>query len=170
MFSYYLNAFSKYATFSGRATKKEFWSFFAIHLLITILFSVISNTIAAVNVLLLIYFIASFLPSLSITTRRLHDIGKSGWYQLVILIPILGAFILLFWSLRGSVDELNSATERENIQNNESSTLSENIETIEDTSDAIDIVEEITSSEENDKEDTDSEEEEEGFLSFLSDD
>lgn len=54
-----------------------------------------------------LYVIFTFIPTLAITVRRLHDIGKSGWLYLIILIPVLGALSLLFLTLENSQEGTN---------------------------------------------------------------
>jgi uncharacterized membrane protein YhaH (DUF805 family) len=93
------SAFSQYATFSGRASRSEFWFFY--------LFLVIASFIAASidalvlnnqnSYLTLILFLATLIPLIAITTRRLHDTDRSGWWQLLPFIPLVGAIILLIW-------------------------------------------------------------------------
>lgn len=84
--------FSKYASFSGRASRSEFWWFLLVGTLSLIILMQLSITL---------YFIVSlllFLPSLAVGTRRLHDTNRSGWWQLLNLIPIIGIIILIyFW-------------------------------------------------------------------------
>ena len=78
--------FNKYATFQGRANRSEFWFF--------VLFNFICGLVPYVGYVAAIAF---FLPSLAVAVRRLHDIGKSGWFYLLNLIPIVGSIILLIW-------------------------------------------------------------------------
>ena len=81
---------SKYATFSGRASRPEFWWFFLFQLLVSVAASIVSERFGSlVNLALL-------LPALAVGTRRLHDIGKSGWWQLLMLTGI-GFFVLIYW-------------------------------------------------------------------------
>ena len=86
-----------YANFNGRARRSEYWYY--------TLASCIAGFICG---LLPIPFIATllslalFIPSLAVSVRRLHDIGKSGWMYLLILIPIVGAIILLVWFCQDS--------------------------------------------------------------------
>ena len=94
-----------YANFSGRARRKEYWMFYLIYLLIMILLMVIDNIlgltfeVSGQNLgygwLYLIGGFAHFIPLFSVNIRRLHDVGKSGWFFLIGLIPILGAIWLL---------------------------------------------------------------------------
>ncbi|HEY3048296.1 MAG TPA: DUF805 domain-containing protein [Polaromonas sp.] len=82
--------FAKYAAFSGRASRAEFWWFFLFQMLVFVAASMVSD---------LVYGLASLgllLPSLAVATRRLHDIGKSGWWQLIMLTGI-GLLLLIYW-------------------------------------------------------------------------
>jgi len=79
-----------YANFEGRVGRQEFWMF--------ILFSVglnIALNILKIDVLALLVSLALFVPSIALTARRLHDTGKSGWWQLLWLIPIVGWIIIV---------------------------------------------------------------------------
>jgi uncharacterized membrane protein YhaH (DUF805 family) len=92
----------KYGTFSGRASRSEYWWFY----LFTILMSW-GSTIAAASmfsfgdpmadILPGIVSLVFFVPVLAAGSRRLHDIGKSGWWQLLIFIPIIGWILLIIW-------------------------------------------------------------------------
>ena len=81
---------SSYATFSGRASRPEFWWFFLFQVLASIAASMISELLNGLIVISLL------LPGLAVGTRRLHDIGKSGWWQLIMLTGI-GYFLLMYW-------------------------------------------------------------------------
>lgn len=84
-----ISMFSNYANFSGRATRSEYWWAF--------LFLMIVNLIAGyIPVLGVLISLALLIPNWSLNVRRLHDIGKSGWYMLMGLIPIVGIVILIF--------------------------------------------------------------------------
>ena len=82
--------FAKYATFSGRALRPEFWWFFLFQILISIGASMISETLSA------LFSLALLLPALAVGARRLHDIGRSGWWQLIALTGI-GLLLLIYW-------------------------------------------------------------------------
>ena len=84
------SCFAKYATFSGRASRPEFWWFFLFQALVSVAFGMVSEVLYGVVVL------AMLLPSLAAGSRRLHDIGKSGWWQLLMLTGI-GYFLLVYW-------------------------------------------------------------------------
>lgn len=85
----------QYATFSGRASRSEYWWFFLFQVLASLVSSVLGDAINGVVVLLLL------LPALAVGARRLHDIGRSGWWQLLMLTGI-GYLVLLFWWVQPS--------------------------------------------------------------------
>jgi len=99
--NWYLKALRQYADFSGRATRQEFWMF----VLFNIIFSVFSTLIdyslgtgfEGGGIISSIYSLAVLIPSLAVTVRRLHDIGKSGWNILLGLIPLIGFIILIVY-------------------------------------------------------------------------
>ena len=83
----------KYATFSGRATRSEFWWFY---LFIFLVYCGV-NIVNATSSLSIIVSLAFLIPTLAAGSRRLHDIGKSGWWQLVCFIPIIGLVLMIIW-------------------------------------------------------------------------
>ena len=98
--NWYLKCWKQYADFSGRARRKEYWIFSLINNII-IFFLYILQIVMIESTLWLIfpiifflYAVAVFLPGLAVNIRRLHDIGKSGWWYLIYLIPIIGAIWL----------------------------------------------------------------------------
>lgn len=82
--------FSKYATFSGRATRSEFWWFMLFEVLVLGVLSMVSMTLYGIAAL------AFLLPVLAVGARRLHDIGRTGWWQLLSL-TVIGSLVLLYW-------------------------------------------------------------------------
>lgn len=93
---YYIGAFKKYADFKGRANKSEFWYFVLFNIIISLVLGYVSQSLGS------IYGLIVLIPGLSIGTRRLHDIGKSGWMQLVGLIPIAGLIWLIILFVKDS--------------------------------------------------------------------
>jgi uncharacterized membrane protein YhaH (DUF805 family) len=85
---------SKYATFSGRARRSEFWWFTLALILVYIVAGIIDAAIGN-QILEFVVLLATIVPSLAVTMRRLHDTGRSGWWILIGLIPIVGGIILL---------------------------------------------------------------------------
>ena len=77
------SVFSKYATFSGRARRSEFWYFFLFNFLV----SFVLGLIPFLSVVSGLWALAVLIPSLAVAVRRFHDIGKSGWTYLYFLIP-----------------------------------------------------------------------------------
>jgi uncharacterized membrane protein YhaH (DUF805 family) len=99
--NWYLTVFKKYAVFSGRARRKEYWMFFLFNIIFyivaVILDYVFGTAIKGVGYGLFnfLYFLAVLIPGLAVFVRRLHDVGKSGWMFFIALIPIIGAIWLL---------------------------------------------------------------------------
>jgi len=91
---------SKYADFSGRASRSEFWWFVLAQLVVLIVASLIHRFVYGIAALGLL------LPALAVGARRLHDIGKSGWLQLLMLIPIVN-LVLIYFYVQPSQPETN---------------------------------------------------------------
>jgi len=91
---YFLDSLSKYTDFSGRANRTEYWMFIVFYLLIFIGLVVVEGIIDT-SFLTLIFSLGLFIPSISIATRRLHDTNRSGWWQLIVLIPVIGFIVLI---------------------------------------------------------------------------
>lgn len=87
--------FSKYVDWNGRALRSEYWWWTLFSIIVSVVTSVIDGAagILAFNPL---WSLVSLLPSLFVATRRLHDVGRSGWWQLIALTGI-GIFVLLYW-------------------------------------------------------------------------
>ncbi len=97
MFTYVQRVFTKYATFTGRAQRAEYWYFYLFNILayiaISLVFGFISNRLAGVASAL--YALAIFMPALAVAVRRLHDTDRSGWWVLISLIPLIGGVWLV---------------------------------------------------------------------------
>ncbi len=103
--------FENFANFNGRARRKEYWSFQLVNLLLLIvpyilLISSIANAEATGGlgtlgmfacIILIVFALVTFIPSLAVLVRRLHDTNRSGWNFLMGLIPLVGGFILLYY-------------------------------------------------------------------------
>tara|TARA_R110002033_G_scaffold165213_1_gene203013 strand:+ start:267 stop:626 length:360 start_codon:yes stop_codon:yes gene_type:complete len=91
MFEWYKKVIvENYANFEGRARRSEYWWFFLMNIIISIIINVIAGLIK-LPLLGTAYSLAVFIPSIAVAIRRMHDIGKSGWY---ILIPIYNIVLL----------------------------------------------------------------------------
>jgi len=94
--SWYLGVFKKYATFSGRARRKEFWMFILFNWIFSVVLIGLDNLVGttfenqSTGIFSALYSLAVMIPGLAVAVRRLHDTGKSGWYVLVVLIPLAG--------------------------------------------------------------------------------
>ncbi len=118
---YYFDVLKKYAVFSGRASRKEYWMFMLFQILIAMPSVLIvgligSNVSAATNstyisflfylydallVLYALYILATFIPSIAVAVRRLHDTNRSGWWYLIIF-TYIGAIVFLVFSVQDS--------------------------------------------------------------------
>ena len=90
------SVFSKYATFSGRARRSEFWYFYLFYILVAFGLSFLSIWIPFAKYLYTLFGLGVFLPYTAVTVRRLHDIGKSGWILLIFMVISLLISMLLF--------------------------------------------------------------------------
>jgi uncharacterized membrane protein YhaH (DUF805 family) len=96
--NYYIEVFRKYADFSGRARRSEYWFFTLFNVLITIVLALLGlNLVRLFGLnqngafgLAYLYLLVAFLPTLAVSVRRLHDIGLSGWWYLIVFVPFGG--------------------------------------------------------------------------------
>jgi len=96
-------AVKKYAVFSGRSRRKEYWLFFLLLTILNIVAMLIDRAMGIVT-LQGIVVLGLLIPNIAVSVRRLHDRDKSGWWVLLIFIPLIGAIILIVWfCLRGTV-------------------------------------------------------------------
>ena len=95
------HVFSNYACFSGRARRSEFWNFVLFTALIESLCGLLFPVSDAFFYVLSLFYLATLVPSLAVACRRLHDVGQSGWWLFLLVIPI-GAVLLLVWFCQDS--------------------------------------------------------------------
>ena len=92
----YVEVLQKYAVFDGRAKRSEYWLFMLVHVIISAVLAALASVgpdfMYIVSVL---YVLALLVPQLAVGARRLHDTGKSGWLQLILLVPFIGWIIVL---------------------------------------------------------------------------
>lgn len=101
---------AKYATFSGRAQRKEYWYYMLAYFLVLMTINILTSaftrsTFAETSPIEWIVLLALFMPTLAVSVRRLHDTGRTGWWILLSLIPfvnIIGIFVLLFFYAQDS--------------------------------------------------------------------
>ncbi len=90
-------AFNKYAEFSGRSTRSEYWYFVLFNFLLQVVLQIVlafgaysGKNMGITTTLFGIYALIIFIPSLAVAIRRLHDVGKSGWMLLISFVPLIG--------------------------------------------------------------------------------
>ncbi len=105
--NWYLKVFKQYADFRGRACRREYWMFVLINFFVSFVLTAIDMLIGF-QILSWIYSIAIFVPSLAVCVRRLHDIGKSGWFFFICLIPLIGFIWLIVLFCKDSQPEANA--------------------------------------------------------------
>lgn len=111
--NWYLEVLKKYAVFSGRARRKEYWYFILFNILISIVLGIIDGVIgsfstkAGMGLLEGIYTLSVLIPGIAVSVRRLHDTGRSGWWLLIVLVPLIGAIVLLVFMVQNSQTDEN---------------------------------------------------------------
>ncbi|TDR32587.1 uncharacterized membrane protein YhaH (DUF805 family) [Hydromonas duriensis] len=106
--NWYLDVLKKYAQFSGRARRKEYWYFTLFNFIISIALGIIDirfgsfSSEVGVGLLEGFYALAVLSPNIAVSVRRLHDTERSGWWLLIALIPIVGAIVLLVFMTQDS--------------------------------------------------------------------
>ena len=106
--NWYFTVLKKYAVFSGRARRKEYWYFVLFNVLIAIVLAILDYAIVTagaaggMGVLGGLYMLAVLIPGLAVAIRRLHDTNRSGWWFLIVLVPLIGAIVLLVFLLQDS--------------------------------------------------------------------
>jgi len=111
--NWYLEVLKKYAQFSGRARRKEYWFFVLFSTIISLVLMMVDSTTGTMKVaagyglLSSLYSLAVLIPSLAVAVRRLHDTNRSGWWLLIGFIPLIGAIILIIFFASDSNPETN---------------------------------------------------------------
>lgn len=93
----YKDALQNYAKFDGRLGVGGYWRFFAVNVAIAIVLWILANIAGLFFILYVLYALGTLIPGIAAGMRRLHDTGKSGWYLLVGLVPIVGVILLIVW-------------------------------------------------------------------------
>lgn len=105
--NWYLKVLHQYTDFSGRARRQEYWMFVLFNAIFAIVAMIIDNLLGTTMQLrgvqlpygfvYLVYGLFVLLPNLAVSVRRLHDMGKSGWFLLISIIPIFGGLVVLYF-------------------------------------------------------------------------
>ena len=93
--NWYLGCWKKYAEFSGRACRKEFWMFVLFNFLAFFALAIVDVVLGTSCALCGLYNLAVVIPELAVLVRRLHDTDHSGWWYWICLIPLIGFIVLL---------------------------------------------------------------------------
>ncbi len=86
--------FSKYADFNGRASRSEFWWWVLFVFLVSAAMSMISPMLSG------LFSLGVLLPNIAVGARRLHDTDRSGWLQLLVIIPLIGWILMIYWCVQ----------------------------------------------------------------------
>jgi uncharacterized membrane protein YhaH (DUF805 family) len=114
--NWYFEVLGKYAEFGGRARRMEYWMFTLVSFVVSILIGfgvgfvggMLGLDRTMITILSFAYSVAVLIPSLAVSVRRLHDTGRSGWWLLIVVVPIVGAIVLLVFSLQDSEQGTNA--------------------------------------------------------------
>ena len=95
---------NKYVTFSGRAPRSEYWWWTLFAIIANVVAVAIDAAVIGMPAIQVIVGLGLWLPAISVIVRRLHDLGKSGWWYWIALVPVVGFLVLLYWFVtRGTV-------------------------------------------------------------------
>ncbi len=97
-----------YADFNGRVTRKPYWMFVLSSMIVSIILSIFEGMMFDGPVLSGIYALAIIVPSIALAARRLHDTGRSGWWQLIALVPFVGFIVLIVFLAQDTSPETNA--------------------------------------------------------------
>ncbi len=88
---------NQYADFNGRAIRSQFWYFVLFSFIISFVLGIVDGMLFGRQILSMIFNLAVLIPSIAIAVRRLHDLGKTGWWYLLIFVPLIGIIVLIVW-------------------------------------------------------------------------
>ena len=105
--NWYLEAWKNYVNFQGRARRKAYWMFILFNLIALVVLSFIESAIGlsgqnGYGILTGLYTLAIILPLIALAVRRLHDTGRSGWWILIGLVPLIGPIVLIVFYVTDS--------------------------------------------------------------------
>ena len=103
---HFLDAFKKYADFSGRATRTQYWMFVLFYFIISIVLNVVDAFLfipmMGLPILSILFGLGIIIPSISVAVRRLHDTSRTGWWLLIALLPVIGVIVLIIFYVMDS--------------------------------------------------------------------
>ena len=105
---WYLTALRKFAQFTGRSRRREFWSFTLVNFGVSIVLSMLGRIVGAnflgtiIGLIATVYSLVVLVPGIAVAVRRMHDTGRSGWWLLINFIPIVGWIVYIFFAVQDS--------------------------------------------------------------------
>lgn len=105
--NWYLEVLKKYAIFNGRSRRREYWFFFLFNIIIAIVIGVVEGFLGSPGVIGILYSLAVLIPGVAVSVRRLHDIGRSGWWLFISIVPLIGLIVLLVFMIMDSMPGQN---------------------------------------------------------------
>lgn len=104
---WYVKVLQNYVGFTGRARRSEYWWFALINAVVAVALTVLEAIVLGTQVMSGLYTLAVLVPGLAVSIRRLHDTGRSGWWLLIALVPLVGGIVLLVFLLLDSEPGVN---------------------------------------------------------------
>ena len=111
--NWYLAVLKQYVVFEGRARRKEYWMFFLVNFFVTIVLAVLDGFTgtfdpeSGLGLFGTIYALGVLLPSIAVSVRRLHDTDRSGWWLLLVFLPVVGFIVLLVFMILEGISGQN---------------------------------------------------------------
>jgi uncharacterized membrane protein YhaH (DUF805 family) len=99
--NWYLEVLKKYVEFDGRARRTEYWMFALVNFIVSLVLAFLLGRVLG-GVIPALYSLAVLLPSIAVTIRRLHDTGRTGWWWLIVFVPVIGWIVLLIFMVLDS--------------------------------------------------------------------
>ncbi|WP_298439393.1 DUF805 domain-containing protein [uncultured Ferrimonas sp.] len=90
----FIDGFKKFADFSSRARRKDYWMFYLFYFITYVVLALVDMMLGSI-ILTSVFALLTLIPGISLGVRRLHDTGRSGWWMLLFLVPLIGALVLL---------------------------------------------------------------------------
>ncbi len=100
--NWYLKVLKKYAVFSGRARRTEYWMFLLFNFIIAFVLGFVEGLAGGPGIVGMLYGLAVLIPGIAVAVRRLHDTDRSGWWLFINLIPLIGAIVILVFMVQDS--------------------------------------------------------------------
>ncbi|MCL1080017.1 DUF805 domain-containing protein [Parashewanella spongiae] len=101
---HFIGCLKKYADFTGRARRQEYWMYALVYVVLYVVIGIVDSILGS-TILSIVFSLGLLLPSIAVAARRLHDTGRSGWWQLLGLIPIIGWIVLLIFYVQDSHED-----------------------------------------------------------------